>query len=106
MGRGTTRPWAPFSHHREQNSELCDAGGSLPIFQSTSIFGGDSRSILAPYHRDRSGLIVMESATALALAWQMEPLGFGDLPEDVLVLLDSAPIIYFLEGGSRNSDRG
>ena len=28
----------------------------------------------------------------------MEPLDFGDLPEDALVLIDSAPIIYFLEG--------
>jgi hypothetical protein len=28
----------------------------------------------------------------------MEPLGFEDLPEDALVLVDSAPIIYFLEG--------
>src|SRR5580704_12345995 len=28
----------------------------------------------------------------------MEPLGFEDLPEDALVLMDSAPIIYFLEG--------
>ena len=28
----------------------------------------------------------------------MEPLDFGDLPEDALVLVDSAPIIYFLEG--------
>src|SRR5882724_12552433 len=28
----------------------------------------------------------------------MEPLDFGDLPEDALVLLDSAPIIYLLEG--------
>jgi len=28
----------------------------------------------------------------------MEPLDFGGLPEDALVLLDSAPIIYFLEG--------
>jgi len=28
----------------------------------------------------------------------MEPLDFGDLPEDALILIDSAPIIYFLEG--------
>src|SRR3954467_10349845 len=28
----------------------------------------------------------------------MEPLDFGDLREDALVLIDSAPIIYFLEG--------
>src|ERR1700687_5527745 len=28
----------------------------------------------------------------------MEPLDFADLPEDALVLLDSAPIVYFLEG--------
>ena len=28
----------------------------------------------------------------------MEPLDFGDLPEGALVLIDSAPIIYFLEG--------
>ncbi len=28
----------------------------------------------------------------------MEPLEFGDLPEQVLLLMDSAPIIYFLEG--------
>src|ERR1700686_3350270 len=28
----------------------------------------------------------------------MEPLDFRDLPEDALVLIDSAPIIYFLEG--------
>jgi predicted nucleic acid-binding protein len=28
----------------------------------------------------------------------MEPLDFGGLPEGALVLLDSAPIIYFLEG--------
>ena len=28
----------------------------------------------------------------------MEPLDFRDLPEDALVLVDSAPIIYFLEG--------
>jgi predicted nucleic acid-binding protein len=28
----------------------------------------------------------------------MEPLEFGDLPADALILIDSAPIIYFLEG--------
>src|SRR6266404_7822653 len=28
----------------------------------------------------------------------MEPLDFRDLPEDALVLIDSAPIIYLLEG--------
>jgi len=28
----------------------------------------------------------------------MEPLEFADLPKDALVLMDSAPIIYFLEG--------
>jgi len=28
----------------------------------------------------------------------MEPLEFGDLPPGALVLVDSAPIIYFLEG--------
>ena len=28
----------------------------------------------------------------------MEPLEFGDLPEDALVLVASAPIVYFLEG--------
>ena len=28
----------------------------------------------------------------------MEPLEFGDLAEDAQVLIDSAPIIYFLEG--------
>jgi predicted nucleic acid-binding protein len=28
----------------------------------------------------------------------MEPLDLGELPEDALILLDSAPIIYFLEG--------
>ena len=28
----------------------------------------------------------------------MEPLEFADLPEDALVLVDSAPIIYVLEG--------
>jgi hypothetical protein len=59
-----SRPWAPFFHHSEQNSELCDAGGGPPIFQSTSVFGGDLRTILPPNHRDRSGLIAMDSATA------------------------------------------
>lgn len=28
----------------------------------------------------------------------MEPLGLGDLPEGALVLIDAAPLIYFLEG--------
>ena len=28
----------------------------------------------------------------------MEPLAFSELPRDALLLLDSAPIIYFLEG--------
>ena len=28
----------------------------------------------------------------------MEPLEFEDLPEHALLLIDSAPIIYFLEG--------
>src|SRR2546426_9599893 len=28
----------------------------------------------------------------------MEPLDFADLPADALVLIDSAPLIYFLEG--------
>ena len=28
----------------------------------------------------------------------MEPLDLSDLPEDALVLVDSAPVIYFLEG--------
>jgi predicted nucleic acid-binding protein len=28
----------------------------------------------------------------------MEPLDLGELPEDAVVLIDSAPIIYFLEG--------
>lgn len=28
----------------------------------------------------------------------MEPLDFGDLPDGALLLIDSAPIIYFLEG--------
>ena len=35
----------------------------------------------------------------------MEPLDFGDLPEEALVLVDSAPIIYFLEGHSRFGPR-
>src|SRR5215469_7937868 len=35
----------------------------------------------------------------------MEPLEFGDLPEDALVLIDSAPIIYFLEGHPRHGPR-
>jgi predicted nucleic acid-binding protein len=28
----------------------------------------------------------------------MEPIGIADLPENALLLIDSAPIIYFLEG--------
>ena len=28
----------------------------------------------------------------------MEPLALSDLPQDALVLIDSAPVIYFLEG--------
>jgi predicted nucleic acid-binding protein len=28
----------------------------------------------------------------------MEPIDLGELPEDALVLIDSAPIIYFIEG--------
>jgi predicted nucleic acid-binding protein len=28
----------------------------------------------------------------------MEPLGFDDLPQQALIMLDSAPIIYFLDG--------
>ena len=28
----------------------------------------------------------------------MEPLDFADLPQDALILVDSAPVIYFLEG--------
>ena len=28
----------------------------------------------------------------------MDPLEFGDLPEGALILVDSAPVIYFLEG--------
>ena len=35
----------------------------------------------------------------------MEPLEFGDLPEDAVVLIDSAPIIYFLEGHPRHGPR-
>ena len=35
----------------------------------------------------------------------MEPLDFGDLPEAALVLVDSAPIIYFLEGHSKFGPR-
>ena len=35
----------------------------------------------------------------------MEPLEFGDLPEDALVLVDSAPIIYFLEGHPKHGPR-
>ena len=35
----------------------------------------------------------------------MEPLEFGDLPEDALILIDSAPIIYFLEGHPRRGPR-
>jgi predicted nucleic acid-binding protein len=35
----------------------------------------------------------------------MEPLGFEDLPEDALDLLDSAPIIYFLEGHAKFGPR-
>ncbi len=35
----------------------------------------------------------------------MEPLVFGDLPKDALVLVDSAPIIYFLEGHQRLGPR-
>jgi hypothetical protein len=34
----------------------------------------------------------------------MEPLEFGDLPEEALLLIDSPPIIYFLED-HRNSGR-
>lgn len=36
--------------------------------------------------------------TLQKLRGRMEQLDFGDLPEGALVLLDSAPIIYFLEG--------
>jgi predicted nucleic acid-binding protein len=35
----------------------------------------------------------------------MEPLEFGDLSEGALVLIDSAPIIYVLEGHSRFAPR-
>lgn len=35
----------------------------------------------------------------------MEPLDFGGLPEDALVLIDSAPIIYFLEGHQKFGPR-
>ncbi|MGY4366009.1 putative nucleic acid-binding protein [Bradyrhizobium sp. LB1.3] len=35
----------------------------------------------------------------------MEPLDFGNLPEDALVLVDSAPIIYFLEGHTKFGPR-
>jgi predicted nucleic acid-binding protein len=35
----------------------------------------------------------------------MEPLEFGDLPEDPLVLIDSAPIIYVLEGHQKFGPR-
>src|SRR5205807_9046554 len=35
------------------------------------------------------------------IARRMEPLEFEDLPEQALVLLDSAPIIYFLENHPR-----
>lgn len=35
----------------------------------------------------------------------MEPLEFGDLPEGALVLVDSAPIIYFLEGHPKLGSR-
>lgn len=35
----------------------------------------------------------------------MEPLEFADLPEDALLLVDSAPIIYFLEGHPRFGPR-
>lgn len=35
----------------------------------------------------------------------MEPLEFADLPEDALLLVDSAPIIYFLEGHPRLGPR-
>jgi predicted nucleic acid-binding protein len=35
----------------------------------------------------------------------MEPLDFGDLPEQALVLLDSAPITYVLEGHPRLGPR-
>jgi predicted nucleic acid-binding protein len=35
----------------------------------------------------------------------MEPLEFGDLPHGALVLVDSAPIIYFLEGHGKLGPR-
>jgi len=35
----------------------------------------------------------------------MEPLAFEDLPPDALLLVDSAPIIYFLENHSRLAPR-
>jgi len=35
----------------------------------------------------------------------MEPVDFGNLPEDALLLVDSAPIIYFLEGHSKFGPR-
>jgi len=35
----------------------------------------------------------------------MEPLDFGDLPEGALVLIDSAPVIYFLEGHPKLAPR-
>src|SRR5689334_12393558 len=35
----------------------------------------------------------------------MEPLGIGDLPEGALVLVDSAPIIYFLESHAKFGPR-
>jgi predicted nucleic acid-binding protein len=35
----------------------------------------------------------------------MEPLAFADLPENALVLMDSAPIIYVLEAHSRLGPR-
>lgn len=35
----------------------------------------------------------------------MEPLDFGDLPEGALVLIDSAPIIYVLEGHRKFGSR-
>src|SRR5437667_12850963 len=35
----------------------------------------------------------------------MEPLDFADLPADALVLIDSAPIIYFLEGHQKFGPR-
>src|ERR1700745_3926497 len=35
----------------------------------------------------------------------MEPLDLGELPEDALLLIDSAPIIYFIEGHPRFGPR-